>query len=218
MDDPNHKDLGQVRREYSLDRLEDAQLPSDPMELFRTWLEQAQKSVNPDPTAMSLSTADPDGNPSSRIVLLKKIEKDRLVFFTNLQSRKAREIGGRSSVAAHFFWPEMERQVRIAGMASPLEESESDLYFQTRPLESQLAAWASPQSRVVPDWKFLEQKYHSYQEKFKELKTLPRPAFWGGFAISPSRMEFWQGGKFRLHDRIEYRLEERKWTRVRLAP
>lgn len=218
MDDQSNKDLGKVRREYGLDRLDDALIPADPMELFGAWMEQARKSGNPDPTAMTLSTADQDGNPSSRIVLLKQIEKGGLVFFTSYRSRKARELEGRSSVAAHFFWPELERQVKIAGMAAPLEDAESDLYFQSRPLESQLAAWASPQSSVVPDRDFLEKEYRKYQEKFKGLKVLPRPPFWGGFAIKPSRMEFWQGGRFRLHDRIEYTLEEKIWTRVRLAP
>lgn len=218
MDDHSHKDLGLVRREYGLDRLDEAQLPSDPMLLFGAWMEQARKSGNPDPTAMTLSTADQDGNPSSRIVLLKKIEKGHLLFFTSLGSRKAMEMDLRSSVAANFYWPELERQVKIAGMAAHLKDAESDLYFQSRPLESQLAAWASPQSNVVPDRDFLEKEYRKYQEKFKGLKVLPRPPFWGGFAIKPSRMEFWQGGTFRLHDRIEYTLEEKIWSRVRLAP
>ena len=218
MDEQSHKDLGQVRREYSLNRLDDSHLPSDPMLLFGAWMEQARQSDNPDPTAMTLSTVEKDGNPSSRIVLLKKMEEGRLVFFTNYRSRKAREMEDRSQVAAHFYWPELERQVKIAGRAAVLEDAESDLYFQSRPIESQLAAWASPQSNVVPDREFLEKEYRLYQEKFKGLKTLPRPAFWGGFAISPFRMEFWQGGKFRLHDRIEYALKEEKWSRVRLAP
>jgi len=186
--------------------------------LFGAWMEEARQSRNPDPTAMTLSTVDKDGNPSSRIVLLKKLEQDRLVFFTSYQSRKAREIRSNSRVAAHFFWPELERQVKISGAAGPIEDTESDRYFQSRPLESQLAAWTSPQSQVVPDREFLEKEYHKYEEKFKGLEQIPRPAFWGGIAITPSRMEFWQGGRFRLHDRIEYALKEEKWSRVRLAP
>jgi pyridoxamine 5'-phosphate oxidase len=121
-------------------------------------------------------------------------------------------------VAVHFYWPELERQVKISGTASPLEDTESDHYFQSRPLESQVSAWASPQSEVVPHREFLEKQYLLYQEKFKGLKQIPRPAFWGGMAIAPSHMEFWQGGRFRLHDRIEYSLAEERWTRVRLAP
>jgi pyridoxamine 5'-phosphate oxidase len=210
MDENSDKGLGQVRREYSLDRMDDAKLPSDPMVLFEAWMEQARQSENPDPTAMTLSTVEEDGNPSSRIVLLKKIDQGRLVFFTNYSSRKAREIQSRSRVAAHFYWPELERQVKIAGKAEPLEDAESDHYFQSRPFESQVAAWASPQSTVVP--------HREYLEKFKGSKVIPRPEFWGGFALTPSRMEFWQGGKFRLHDRIEYALKEERWTRVRLAP
>ncbi|TFH27849.1 MAG: pyridoxamine 5'-phosphate oxidase [Bacteroidia bacterium] len=218
MDENSDKDLGQVRREYSLDRMDDAQLPSDPMLLFGAWMEQARQSENLDPTAMTLSTVEEDGNPSSRIVLLKKIDRGRLVFFTNYSSRKAREIQSSSRVAAHFYWPELERQVKIAGKAEPLEDAESDRYFQSRPFESQVAAWASPQSTVVPHREYLENEYRRYLEKFKGSKVIPRPEFWGGFAVTPSRIEFWQGGKFRLHDRIEYALKDEQWTRVRLAP
>ncbi|MCK5068202.1 MAG: pyridoxamine 5'-phosphate oxidase [Bacteroidales bacterium] len=218
MDENSHNDLEQVRREYSLDQLDESILPSDPMVLFGAWMERARQSENPDPTAMTLSTVESNGQPSSRIVLLKKIEADRLVFYTNYHSRKAKEIRSRSRVAAHFYWPELERQVKIAGMAGPLEDAESDHYFQSRPLESQVTAWASPQSKVVPDRKYLENEYRKYQEKFKGSKVVPRPAFWGGFAIIPSRMEFWQGGLHRLHDRIEYTLKKKHWSRVRLAP
>lgn len=191
MDENSHNDLEQVRREYSLDQLDESILPSDPMVLFGAWMERARQSENPDPTAMTLSTVESNGQPSSRIVLLKKIEADRLVFYTNYHSRKAKEIRSRSRVAAHFYWPE---------------------------LESQVTAWASPQSKVVPDRKYLENEYRKYQEKFKGSKVVPRPAFWGGFAIIPSRMEFWQGGLHRLHDRIEYTLKKKHWSRVRLAP
>jgi pyridoxamine 5'-phosphate oxidase len=218
MIDKTHKDFGHVRREYSLDRLDESQLPDDPMILFDGWLEQARQTEIPDPTAMTLSTVADDGNPSSRIVLLKKIALGQLVFFTNYRSRKAREISSRSGVAAHFFWPELERQVKISGMAGPLKDVESDHYFQSRPRKSQIAAWASPQSEVVLNRDYLEKEYRKCQEKFKGLKRIPRPDFWGGFAITPTHMEFWQGGKFRLHDRIEYSLKDERWTRVRLAP
>lgn len=218
MDEGSHKDLDKVRREYSLNRLDEGQLPSEPMVLFKDWLEEARRSGSPDPTAMTLSTVNKDGLPSSRIVLLKKLEQDRLVFFTNLRSKKAREISAGSRVATHFYWPQLERQVKISGMASPLEDAESDHYFQSRPRESQVAAWASPQSEVVPDRETLEKEYGLYLEKFKGLKQIPRPPFWGGMAIEPLRMEFWQGGKFRLHDRFEYSLGKEGWIRIRLAP
>lgn len=218
MDEASHKNLDKVRREYSLKRLDEGQLPSEPMRLFEEWLAEARASGTPDPTAMTLSTVNKEGFPSSRIVLLKKIEQDRLVFFTNLRSKKARELSSRPRVAAHFFWPQLERQVKISGTASPLEDAESDHYFQSRPFESQVAAWASPQSEVIPHREALEKEYGLYLEKFKGLKQIPRPPFWGGIAIKPERMEFWQGGKFRLHDRFEYNLKEEGWIRVRLAP
>jgi len=142
----SHKNLGKVRREYTLDTLDESLLPGDPMILFESWLDQARKSGNPDPTAMTLTTLDEDGTLSSRMVLLKDIQKGKLLFFTNYQSRKARAIRGGSGVAVHFYWPQLERQVKISGRAEVLEEAESDRYFKSRPFESQVAAWASPQS------------------------------------------------------------------------
>lgn len=207
-----------MRREYRMDQLKEARLPADPMQLFQSWLEEARKTANPDPTAMALSTLNKKGFPSTRIVLLKKVTQDQLVFFTNYGSRKALEIGHSSKVAAHFHWPELERQVKIAGMAGRLEEEESDLYFRSRPRESQIAAWASPQSEEVANREYLEKEYQKYLHKFETIQEIPRPDFWGGFAISPLSMEFWQGGEFRLHDRIEYSLQDKLWQRIRLAP
>jgi len=212
------KELERVRREYDLDQLDESQLPDDPLLLLKVWLEVAARSGNIDPTAMTLSTVEDSGTPSSRIVLLKKIDDGKLIFFTNSNSRKAREIQNRSGVAAHFYWPELERQVKIAGIAQKVKDSDSDLYFSSRPLESQISAWASPQSEVVPDRNYLEREYRKYRDKFKSSQKIPRPAHWGGFAIDPIRMEFWQGGTYRLHDRIEYTLQKAKWSRVRLAP
>jgi len=214
----SNKEFGEVRREYDLDRLEEFKLPDDPLPLFVAWMEKASTSGIPDPTAMTLSTVDDLGSPSSRIVLLKKIDKNRLVFFTNYQSRKAKEIRNNSKVAAHFYWHELERQVKITGNVKSLEDSESDLYFSSRPFESKVAAWASPQSEVVPDRDYLEREYRRYLEKFEGSKEVPRPAYWGGFAIDPIRMEFWQGGRYRLHDRIEYSMKDEGWSRIRLAP
>jgi pyridoxamine 5'-phosphate oxidase len=218
MKERSHKDLGKIRREYALDTLDESRLPDDPMILFETWLDQAHKSGHPDPTAMTLTTLEEDGKLSSRMVLLKGIQLGKLLFFTNYESRKARAIGSRPGVAVHFYWPGLERQVKISGRAEVLEEAESDRYFQSRPFESQIAAWASPQSREIPHREFLENEFLYYQEKHRGGSPVPRPPFWGGFAITPSHMEFWQGGKHRLHDRIEYRLENVQWSRVRLAP
>lgn len=218
MSDWNHKELDGVRREYAFERLDESKLPADPFTLFAGWLEEARKSDTPDPTAMTLSTVDAYGSPSSRIVLLKKIGKEGLVFYTNFNSRKAREIRNNPKVAAHLYWPELERQVKITGKAEILEESGSDTYFQSRPFESKLAAWISSQSEVIPDRDHLEQEFQKYYKKFKNTENVPRPSHWGGYAITPLRMEFWQGGRFRLHDRIEYRLNQEGWSKVRLAP
>jgi len=211
-------ELDQVRREYNHKQLDESTMPSNPMELLRAWLEEATGSGNPDPTAMTLSTVDQDGAPSSRVVLLKRIHQNSLVFFTNYHSRKANEIRNREKVAAHFYWPELERQVKISGTAGPIEDKESDSYFNSRPFESKISAWASPQSEVVPDREFLEAEFRKYLEKYKDSGEVPRPAYWGGFAIEPIRIEFWQGGRSRLHDRIEYSLKDKTWSRVRLAP
>ena len=212
------RDLGTERREYSWDRLDEKKLPAEPLALFADWLEQAMASGNPDPTAMTLSTVERNGQPSSRIVLLKKVEDEKLIFYTNYHSRKAREIRAKSRVAAHFFWPELERQVNIAGIARPIDDEDSDLYFKSRPYESNITAWASPQSEVIPDRAYLEKEYEKYRKRYSRADEVPRPAYWGGYAILPSRMEFWQGGPNRLHDRIEYTKKEERWFSVRLAP
>ena len=218
MGDRSDKELERLRREYKREQLDESLLPDDPLMLLKTWIEEAIKSGNMDPSAMTLSTLDENNSPSSRIVLLKKIDQNRLIFFTSYGSRKAREIQNNSGVAAHFYWPEMERQVKISGIAEKVKDSDSDLYFRSRPRESQISAWASPQSEVVADRDYLEQRYREYLEKFEGSGSVPRPSSWGGFALDPKRMEFWQGGSYRLHDRIEYTLQKAKWKRVRLAP
>ena len=212
------EDFGEIRREYSREQMDQSKLPEDPLALFKLWLDDARSSGNLDPTAMTLSTVDQDGNPSSRIVLLKKIESRQLLFFTSYGSRKAAEIGAGSKVAAHFFWPEMERQVRFEGRAGKISETESDLYFQERPFASKIAARVSPQSREIPDRYYLEEAYQEEFKKYKSSDHIPRPSDWGGYAINPVRIEFWQGGKHRLHDRIVYTLNGDRWSRIRLAP
>ena len=212
------RDLGDKRREYTWDRLDETKLPRDPIELFSAWLEQALDSENPDPPAMTLSTVERNGQPSSRIVLLKKVEDGKLVFYTNYHSRKSRDIRAKAKVAAHFYWPEMERQVNIAGIARPIEDIDSDHYFKSRPYESNITAWASPQSSVIPNRDYLEKEFEKYRKKYINDGQVPRPAYWGGYAIMPSRIEFWQGGPNRLHDRIEYTKKDERWSSVRLAP
>jgi pyridoxamine 5'-phosphate oxidase len=218
MPDRNHRELGDLRREYDREQLNEAGLPADPLVLFNSWLEEAVRSDNPDPTAMTLSTVDRQGAPSSRMVLLKKIHGHKLVFFTSYRSRKAREIQRNPRVAVHFFWPQQERQVKITGSAEVLDDESADHYFNSRPFESQVAAWASSQSEVIPDRDHLEREFQHYLQKFEVSGKVPRPSTWGAYAITPRRMEFWQGGRFRLHDRIEYTLQEEAWNMVRLAP
>lgn len=213
-----NRDLGNERREYVRDTLDIAQLPADPMELFSKWLQTALQSGIHDPTAMTLSTVDPDGQPASRIVLLKKVRDGSLVFFTSYMSKKAREISANQKLAAHFYWPELEQQIRISGTATAIGEEESDLYFRSRPYESKISAWVSPQSEVIPDRDYLEKKYEEYVRRYPDQEAIPRPDYWGGFAIHPSRIEFWQGGSKRLHDRILYTKNENVWSSVRLAP
>lgn len=213
-----NRDLSDERREYEWGRLEKSKLPSDPMKLFSLWLKHALESATTDPTAMTLSTVERNGQPSSRIVLLKKVEEDRLIFYTNYHSRKSREIRAKKKVAAHFYWPGLERQVNIAGIAKPIDDKDSDHYFNSRPRESKIAAWASPQSEVIPDREYLEKEFDKYQEKYIDMDKIPRPAYWGGYCILPARIEFWQGGNRRLHDRIEYRKKDERWSLVRLAP
>lgn len=213
-----NRELGEERRDYSFGHLDETSLPADPMELFSAWLDQAIGSKNPDPTAMTLATVERNGQPSSRIVLLKKVDDGRLIFYTNYHSRKARAIRARAWVAAHFYWPELERQVNVTGVARPIEDEDSDHYFRTRPVESNLTAWASPQSEVIPDRDYLENEFEKYRKKYHGKEVVPRPAYWGGYGITPSKIEFWQGGRNRLHDRIEYTKREERWSYVRLAP
>lgn len=218
MSNRSDKDLGGIRPEYRGDTLDESALPDDPMELFSQWLEQARNSGNPMPTAMALVTVERNGQPSARIVLLKKVDEGKLVFFTNYHSRKAREIRAHARVAAHFFWPELERQVKIAGIARPIDDEDSDIYFRSRPFESNISVWASPQSEEIPDREYLEAEYEKYRKKYASAREVPRPAYWGGYAILPSRIEFWQGGRHRLHDRIEFSKKDERWSWVRLAP
>lgn len=213
-----NRDLGDERREYGREKMEISGLPSNPMELFSHWLKEALQSGIPDPTAMTLSTVDSKGQPSSRIVLLKKFEKDALVFYTNFRSKKARDLEANNRIAAHFYWPELERQIRIAGEAKEVSQEDADHYFSSRPYESKIAAWASPQSELIPDRDYLEKEFEKYQEKFPDEENIPRPEYWGGYSILPLKIEFWQGGLRRLHDRIAYSKEGENWVRQRLAP
>jgi len=211
-------DLESVRRDYLLGGLEREDLADDPIAQFNRWMEQALKMDLKDPTAMTLATVSETGQPSQRIVLLKRMEENAFVFFTNYNSRKAGEINNSNKVSLHFPWHDIERQVKICGTAEKISAAESLRYFVSRPRESQLAAWASSQSDAISSRTFLLNQLESLKQKFIDGEV-PLPDFWGGYRVIPFEMEFWQGGRNRLHDRFRYRRQEDgDWIVQRLAP
>ncbi|HEX8266656.1 MAG TPA: pyridoxamine 5'-phosphate oxidase [Pyrinomonadaceae bacterium] len=211
--------IQQLRREYVQASLDERDVAENPFEQFQKWFEEALNSSVLEPNAMTLATSDAAGNPSARIVLLKGLADDGFVFFTNYRSRKAEELAQNSRACLLFFWKELERQVRIEGAASKISEAASTEYFQSRPKASQIGAWVSPQSQTIESRELLEQKYQEVAEKYKDSDVLPRPAHWGGYAVKPEKIEFWQGRPSRLHDRILYSLTDSKiWKIERLAP
>jgi pyridoxamine 5'-phosphate oxidase len=196
--------------------LDEAHSASEPFPLFRQWFDAAVAAQAAQPEAMALATVAPDGAPSVRMVLLRGFDARGFVFYTNYQSRKAQELMANPHAALVLYWPLLERQVRIEGTVEIISAEESDAYFRTRPRGSQLSAWASPQSRPVPDRNCLEEQFREMEEQF--AGEVPRPPFWGGYRVVPQRIEFWQGGDNRLHDRLLYRQTDSGWIRERLAP
>ncbi len=212
-------DIQKLRREYAHSSLDEKDVAANPIEQFQKWFEEALNSNVLEPNAMTLATSDAAGNPSARIVLLKGLTDDRFVFFTNYLSRKGEDLAQNPRACLLFFWKELERQVKIEGTVSKIPEAASTEYFQSRPKASQIGAWVSPQSRRVENRRWLEQKYAELDEKYADSETLPRPPHWGGFAVKPEKIEFWQGRPSRLHDRILYSLTpENVWKIERLAP
>jgi len=210
--------LEDQRREYGFGRLTRESLLSSPFEQFSQWLEQALVSDIADPTAMSVGTVDKFGKPWQRIVLLKHFDDKGLVFYTNLGSRKAKEIAANPNVSLLFPWMRMDRQVIVGGTASRLSTAEVIKYFVSRPRGSQLAAWASKQSSRLTSRQALETQFLQVKEKFRQ-GDIPVPDFWGGYRVTPSEFEFWQGGENRLHDRFHYsRVKNGGWDIVRLSP
>ena len=222
---PNPQKLADLRKDYAQASLDIGDINPSPKAQFERWFHEAMQAEVLEPNAMTLCTIDPDGRPSGRIVLIKGIDDQGITFFTNYDSRKGQALAVNPYASLVFFWPELERQVRIDGKVAKVSSDESDEYFHSRPLGSKLGAWASPQSEVIPNREWLELRQNNLQEKFPVEQSVepPRPTHWGGYRLAPTEFEFWQGRPSRLHDRIRYRLQRGfvnagQWTIERLAP
>jgi pyridoxamine 5'-phosphate oxidase len=210
-------DLFDLRKEYRNGTLDESSVHENPVKQFEKWFEEACASKLNEPNAMVISTVGVDGRPSSRVVLLKSFDEKGFVFFTNYESRKGKELEQNPFASLLFFWPELERQVRIEGRAERISRAESMAYYFSRPVNSRLGAWASMQSAVIESRRLLEKKWEEMKARF-EGKEIPLPDFWGGYRIVPDAFEFWQGRESRLHDRIAYKKSENGWKIVRLSP
>lgn len=211
------RELPEIRKDYSLGELEESQTADEPLLQFATWLEQAVKAGVPEPNAMTLATVGPGGRPSTRVVLVKSFDIRGLVWHTNYQSRKGRELAANPHAALQFHWVQLERMVRIEGTVERISAAESDAYYATRPLDSRLGAWASPQSEVIASRAVLLANVARIAAQHGLHP--PRPPHWGGYRLTPDYWEFWQGRLSRLHDRLRYRRgDDGQWLRERLAP
>lgn len=213
----DRKSIKNLRREYKLNKFSEETVHRDPFKQFEKWFKEVFKYGLVEPNAMILATADDKAKPSVRVVLLKGLSNSGFTFFSNYNSRKGKNLSENSSASLLFFWAELERQVRVEGKISKISRAESQKYFNTRPLESRLAAWASEQSKMIPGRDYLEERFQKFKRQFKG-KKIPLPSDWGGYKLVPEYFEFWQGRENRLHDRICFKNENGEWEVVRLAP
>ncbi len=213
---PRMNDIAHLRKSYERAELSEDASHADPLKQFAQWFDEARKSELPEPNAMTLATVGHDLRPSTRVVLIKDFDERGIVWYTNYDSRKGRQLAGNPFAALQFHWVELERVVRIEGVVAQVDAAESEQYYASRPLDSRIGAWASPQSQVIPGRAWLVAEAARYGARF--LLNPPRPPHWGGFRLQAERWEFWQGRKSRLHDRLCYRLEQGHWVRERLAP
>lgn len=208
--------LADIRTDYKLASLNESDVAKSPFAQFDQWFNEATKAEVPEPNAMTLATCDAGGRPSARVVLIKDFDERGMVFFTNYKSRKGQDLATNNRAALLFFWPELERQIRIEGRVETVSAADSDAYYQSRPLLSRVGAWASPQSEILESRDALEARFAAFAAEHGE--NPPRPAHWGGYRVVPGFFEFWQGRRSRLHDRICYRLAQGAWKIERLAP
>lgn len=214
----SNANIDAIRRDYMLRSLSQTDMDSNPIDMFSKWFDEAVTAAIPDVNAMSLATCGNDGQPTSRVVLLKGVENDGFVFYTNYESAKGQQMMENNRVGLCFYWTELERQVRIDGVVDKVSREASEKYFKSRPYESQVGAWASHQSEIVQSREQLEAQFKDMLQEYPETKDVPLPPFWGGYIVKPTRFEFWQGRASRLHDRFEYALNEQEWVLSRLSP
>ena len=213
--------LAHMRRNYTRDGLLEERAPEQPLPLFKQWLDDAVATEQPpvEPNAMMLATVDQSGQPHCRVLLLKGLDEQGFVFYSNYESAKGQQLAAQPRAAMTFFWPALERQVRIEGIVERVSAAESDAYFNLRPLGSRHGAWASAQSQVLSGREELEEALTAVEQRFADTQELPRPEYWGGYRLLPQRIEFWQGRTCRLHDRLSYQLQaDNQWLRERLSP
>ena len=210
-------EIAAMRQDYTIGELLESRSSSEPWELFSSWFEIARNTKILEPNAMILSTVTQDGQPTSRVVLLKDFDQSGLVFFTNYLSQKGEQLAYNPRASILFWWEPLQRQIRIEGEVVKIDEEESDTYFQSRPYGSRLGAWVSEQSQTIVDRTVLEKRQIEFEKKFAE-GNVPRPDHWGGYRLTPNKFEFWQGRSNRLHDRLLYQMQQDAWTRARLAP